>query len=154
MSKIDVALLGPESAHELSPLVAGYVQEMRRGAPPRPDDYYAAEILKDRHIEIVGARLDGVLVGFVLFYDLPDFLSGLRMGEIDVFFVHPEKRVKGVGTALINWITEEGRRRDWSHVRWLVNEKTATETSLHGRLAEPAPWRAYVIHIHRKMTEG
>jgi GNAT superfamily N-acetyltransferase len=149
MANIEVQRLGPAQAHELAPLVAGYVQETRRGAPPQPDDYYTQNILSDRITEIAGARIDGELAGFILFFDLPDFVSGLRVGVIDVFFVRPDRRQRGLGTALIEWISEEGRRRDWSHIRWRVDERTATDSSLHPHVAEKAPWSSYVIHLNR-----
>ncbi|MGH6860404.1 MAG: GNAT family N-acetyltransferase, partial [Phyllobacterium sp.] len=75
---IDISLLHLSHAHEFSPLLASYAQALKRGAPRRPDDYYAENLLRDRAAEIAGARLDGNLVGFVNFYDLPEPVSGMR----------------------------------------------------------------------------
>ena len=46
------------------------------GAPRRPDDFYAETILQDATVNVLGARIDDKLVGFAVFHDLPDPLSG------------------------------------------------------------------------------
>ena len=63
MAEIVVSKLDLADAHELAPLVAASVQDRKRGAPRAPDQYYAELLLKDRTAEIIGARLDGRLVG-------------------------------------------------------------------------------------------
>ena len=78
--QIDINPLRLKDAHVLAPLLAAYTQSLKRGAPRRPDEYYAETLLQDRAVEVVGASLDGELVGFALFYDLPDPVSGMRHG--------------------------------------------------------------------------
>src|SRR5690606_29730651 len=74
----DISPLRLNDAPQLAPLLAAYTQSLKRGAPRRPDIYYAETLLQDRVVEVLGARLDGDLVGFTIVYDLPDPLSGLR----------------------------------------------------------------------------
>jgi hypothetical protein len=45
---IDISLLRLNDAHQFSPLLAAYVQSLKRGAPRRPDDFYAETLLQDR----------------------------------------------------------------------------------------------------------
>lgn len=81
---VDIALLHLRDAHEFAPLLASYAQALKRGAPRRPDDFYAEHLLQDRAAEALGARVDGNLVGFVIFYDLPEPVTGLRAGQVDI----------------------------------------------------------------------
>lgn len=59
---VDIALLHLRDAHEFAPLLASYAQALKRGAPRRPDDFYAEHLLQDRAAEALGARVDGNLV--------------------------------------------------------------------------------------------
>jgi|GEM_PF-4219369 len=43
---VDIALLHLRDAHEFAPLLASYAQALKRGAPRRPDDFYAEHLLK------------------------------------------------------------------------------------------------------------
>ena len=45
---IDISQLHLSHAHEFAPLLASYAQALKRGAPRRPDDYYAENLLRDR----------------------------------------------------------------------------------------------------------
>ena len=82
MSKITIKSLGPDDAHALAPLIAEYAQALKRGAPRRPDQFYAERILGDRAAEVIGAEVDGKLVGFAIFGTLPDMLAWVGMALI------------------------------------------------------------------------
>lgn len=110
---IDISLLRLNDAHQLAPLIAAYAQSLKRGAPRRPDEFYAETLLQDRVAEILGARIDGELVGFVVFYDLPDPVSGMRIGQVDHLYVHHAHRRKGIAKALLDLLAEEGETRGW-----------------------------------------
>ena len=73
---IDIAQLRLKDALEFAPLLAAYVQALKRGAPRQPDRFYAETLLQDRTAEMLGARVDGRLVGFVIFTDMPEPVSG------------------------------------------------------------------------------
>ena len=75
---VTINLLHLNDARLLAPLLASYTQALKRGAPRRPDEYYAEQLLQDRTAEVLGAHVDGELVGFVIFYDHPEPVSGLR----------------------------------------------------------------------------
>lgn len=110
---IDISLLRLNDAHQLAPLIAAYAQSLKRGAPRRPDEFYAETLLQDRVAELLGARIDGDLVGFLVFYDLPDPISGMRIGQVDHLYVHHEHRRKGIAKALLDLLVEEGETRGW-----------------------------------------
>lgn len=147
---LQIGIIGQESAHQLAPLIAAYAQEMRRGAPRRPDEYYAELLLADPTAELLGARLDGALVGFAIFFDLPETITGHRAGQLDDLYVVPEARDHGVARKMIEALEDIGKTREWAHLRWLVPETNAAAIGLYERIAEPAPWKSYVIRIQER----
>ncbi|AXS38757.1 GNAT family N-acetyltransferase [Breoghania sp. L-A4] len=149
MATMEIKALGPEAAHQLAPLIAAYAQERKRGAPRRPDDYYAETLLKDKTAELIGAIVDGKLVGFATFFDLPLAISGLRAGQIDDIFVIQDKRRTGIGRRMVEALVTEGEHRGWAHLRWLVPARDEMAAAFFEHLAEPAGWNSYIIRIDR-----
>ena len=147
MTEIAVTPLEMPDAHELAPLIAAYAQDRKRGAPRAADEFYSELLLEDRTAELIGARLDGRLVGFAVFFDLPDTMTGMRVGQLDDLFVMQDARDRKVGHALIAALRAEGEKRGWSHVRWMVPEKPATARRLAERLAQRSGWLSYSIVI-------
>ena len=149
MSKISIKTLGPDDAPALAPLIAEYAQALKRGAPRRPDQYYAERILGDRTAQVIGAETDGRLVGFAIFFDLPEIITGLRTGQLDEIYVHPDARSQGIGRHMIEWLVSEGSRRGWAQLRWIVPGKNAPAVALYDKIAEPADWKGYIIQVDR-----
>ena len=149
MTKIVIASLSLPDAHELAPLVAAYAQDQKRGAPREPDQFYAELLLEDRTAELLGARLDGRLVGFAVFFDLLDTISGMRTGQLDDLFVAQEARGKRIGHTLVTALVEEGRKRAWSQIRWMVPKKPPTARRLAERMAERGAWDAFTVTVAR-----
>ncbi|MGY6710414.1 MAG: GNAT family N-acetyltransferase [Rhizobiaceae bacterium] len=146
-SNIDIGLLGLADAHEFAPLLADYVQALKRGAPRRPDDFYAETILQDATVNVLGARIDGKLVGFGIFHDLPDPVSGLRSGVVDHLFVHHDHRGLGIARGLIDLLADEAESRGW--VRLVLNAPRQPEDGrkLYEQIAVPADWTSHVIRF-------
>ena len=108
MDKIEVTRLTLADAHRLAPLLAAYTQDQKRGAPRAPDEYYAELLLKDPIAEIAGASRGTRLLGFAVYVDLPDTMTGLRVGQLNDLFVIQDAREQGVGRALVTALI--GRR--------------------------------------------
>ena len=150
MKDVVVAPLALKDAHELAPLVAASVQDRKRGAPRAPDQYYAELLLKDRTAEIVGARLEGRMVGYAVFFDLPDTMTGMRTGQLEDLFVVQDARGRRIGQALVQALAREGTKRGWQRIRWMVPEKPATARHFADRLAESGGWLTYSIGVPRE----
>jgi GNAT superfamily N-acetyltransferase len=127
---------------------------MRRGAPRRPDEYYAELLTSDRTARVVGAFVDDELVGFATFFDLPDTISGLRIGQIDDIYVLPGQRGRGIGRKLLEALTAEGQSRGWSRLRWIIPKPVDVastgvpyETEIYEEMATPSTSRLYEIVI-------
>ncbi|WP_349358584.1 GNAT family N-acetyltransferase [Stappia sp.] len=153
MSTLSIRTLGPDDAPALAPLIADYAQALKRGAPRRPDQYYAERILGDRTAEVIGAERDGALVGFAIFFDLPEIITGLRAGQLDEIYVHPSARNQGIARRMIEALVGEGQSRGWSQLRWIVPSRNAPAMALYDRIAEPADWKGYTLAIDRVMAE-
>ncbi len=149
MLDFEVSQLGLDAASPLAGLMASHLQEMRGGEPPRPDRYYAEKLLADRRVGLIGVRLAGELVGFVLFHEMPDCLSGLEGGLIDTIYVRGDRRGQGAGRALLDAVSEEGRRRAWSRLRWCVDEGRSHST-LPERAGVPDRMRNFLVPITRQ----
>jgi GNAT superfamily N-acetyltransferase len=150
MNRISVAPLTLDDAHDLAPLLAAYTQDRKRGAPREPDEYYAEHLLEDPVSEILGARRGDRLVGFAVWLDLPDTMTGLRVGQLDDLFVLQDFRDQGVGKALIAAILAEGRKRGWEHVRWMVPAKPPAAGRFAEKLARRGPWTGYILPVAQK----
>jgi GNAT superfamily N-acetyltransferase len=146
---IEIGPLSLADAHDLAPLIAAHAQELSRGAPRRPDDYYAELLLKDRTARLTGARLGERLVGFAVFFELPDTVSGMRIGQLDELFVLQDARGHGVEQALIDALVEEARRRGWHQLRWMMREKAQIPKEQFTTLLEPTGIRLYIVPVDR-----
>lgn len=144
---IDISLLHLRDARELAPLLADYAQALKRGAPRRPDEYYAEKLLQDRSAELLGARLDGVLVGFVIFYDLPEPVSGMRAGQVDHIYVHHDHRKKGIAKALIDVLADKAEERSWSKLALNAPRQPEDGRKLYEQVAATADWSSFVIRF-------
>ena len=146
----DIALLRLKDARELAPLIAAYAQALKRGAPRRPDEFYAEGLLQDRTSEIIGARLDGQLVGFAIFTDLPDPLTGLRCGQVDHLYVHHDHRKKGIGKAIVDLLADQAEERGWSRLVLNAPRHPEDGRKLYEQIAAPADWTAHVIRFESR----
>ncbi|MFD2238656.1 GNAT family N-acetyltransferase [Aureimonas populi] len=144
---IDIVQLRLKDARDLAPLLAAYNQAVFRGAPGAPDVFYAEQLLQDRTGEILGARLDGQLVAFLVFYDLPDPWTGMRAGLADHIYVDHSVRRKGIAKAMVDLLAEEGDSRGWSRLILQAPRTADSGRHLYEKIAEPAEWSSYVIRF-------
>jgi GNAT superfamily N-acetyltransferase len=144
---IDIRPLRLSDARELAPLIAAYNQSLFRGPPGSPDTFYAEQLLQDRTAEVLGARLDGELVGFILYYDIPDLWTGMRSGLADHIYVAHRHRRKGIAKAMIDLLAEEADGRGWSKLVLHAPRNPGAGRGLYERVAEPADWASYVIRF-------
>jgi GNAT superfamily N-acetyltransferase len=147
--RIEIEQLRLSHALALAPLIAAYSQALKRGAPRQPDQYYAEQLLQDRTAEFLGAFLDGVLVGFVMFYDLPEPVSGLRCGQADHIYVHHDHRGKGIAKALVDVLADQAPARGWSKLMLNAPKFPETGRKVFESVAVPADWHSYVLRFDR-----
>lgn len=144
---IETVLLRLKDARELAPLLADYAQSLKRGAPRRPDEYYAEMLLQDRSAEILGARIDGALVGFAIFHDLPEPVSGRRCGLVEHVYVHYAHRGKGIAEALIDVLADRAEERGWAKLTLVAPRHPEEGRKLYEQIAAPADTVSYAIRF-------
>lgn len=144
---IDITPLRLEDAHVLAPLLAAYIQSLKRGAPRRPDEFYAETLLQDPAVEILGARIDGALVGFAIFCDLPEPVTGLRYALVDHVYVHHEHRGRGIAKALIDVLADQAEDRGWTRLTLNAPRQPEDGRRLYEQIAAPADWTSHVIRF-------
>lgn len=145
--QIDIAQLRLNDAHAFAPLLAGYAQALKRGAPCRPDDFYAETLLQDRTAEVLGARVDGELVGFVIFIDTPEPVTGMRCGVVDHIYVHHDHRNRGIAKALVDVLADQAEERGWSKLVLNAPRLPEDGRKLYEQIAAPADWTSFVIRF-------
>jgi GNAT superfamily N-acetyltransferase len=145
--RIEISQLRLRDAHEFAPLLANYAQALKRGAPRRPDDFYAEALLQDRVAEVLGARLDGELVGFAIYVDLPEPVSGMRCGAVDHIYVHHDHRNRGIGKAMIDLLADQAEERGWSKLILNAPRQPEDGRKLYEQVAAAADWTSFVIRF-------
>lgn len=148
--EIDIAILRLGDARRVAPLLAAYTQALKRGAPRRPDEFYAEMLLQDRTVEVLGARIDADLVGFAIFADMPDPLSGLRCGQVDHLYVHHEHRGRGIAKALIDVLCDQAEERGWSKLTLNAPRHPDEGRKLYEQVAVPSDWTGHVIRFEER----
>lgn len=135
----------------LAPLLQAYAAEMRgllAGAEVASPEAQAALLASHPAAEVLVAETEhGAMLGFAILFDLPEIVFARRCGQLDDLFVLPEARGRGIARRLVAAAVELGRRRGWSHLRWFVPEGDAAAIAVYERIAEPAPWRSYVVRM-------
>jgi GNAT superfamily N-acetyltransferase len=149
-----ICALTQKDAHKLAPLIAAYAQAMQRGAPRRPDEYYAELLTEDENAEVLGAFVGEDLVGFAVYFDLPDTMSGHRVGHLEDIYVLPDYRNRGIGRKFVETLKIEGQSRGWDRLRWVIPkpvDAAATglpaDSALYEEIAEQSTSRLYDIVI-------
>jgi len=147
--QIEISQLRLRDAHQFAPLLAGYAQALKRGAPRRPDDFYAEALLQDRVAEVLGARIDGELVGFLIYVDMPEPVSGMRCGVVDHVYVHHGHRNKGIAKALVDLLADQAEERGWSKLILNAPRQPEDGRKLYEQIAAPADWSSFIIRFDR-----
>jgi len=144
---IEILPLHYKDAQKLAPLLAAYTQALQRGAPRQPDIFYAESLLQDRAAKFLGAFLDDSLIGFILFYDLPDPVTGQRAGQADHIYVHHAHMGKGIARAMVDVLADQGEKRGWQ--RLILNSPRSSETgmNLFQSIAAPADQMSFELQL-------
>ena len=150
MLALQTRLISASDHGLILPLFAAYGAEMAphlAGATPAQPSEMLKLIANDPRAEILAAFSANEALGFALFFDLPEIVFARRCGALDDLFVRPAARRQGVAQALIEALSEIGRARAWSHLRWIVPETDQGAIALYERIAARAPWRSYVLRL-------
>ncbi len=144
-------VIGPiDAAHyeELLPLIADYQRFYGIDAPDndRNRAFFARFVGTSDAGCILGARRQGILVGYACLYFAPSSVEAEDIVILNDLYVVPDGRGHGVGRLLIDATTDVARTRKVSRVRW----STAVDNRRAQRLyesvgAERTTWFEYEV---------
>ena len=93
-------------------------------------------------------------MGFAVFFDLPDTMSGHRVGHLEDIYVLPDYRNRGIGRKFVDTLKIEGQSRGWDRLRWVIPppvDAAATglpsDSALYDEIANQSTFRLYDIII-------
>jgi GNAT superfamily N-acetyltransferase len=115
----------PAEAHEM-PLVLEFVRQLaiyehlEHEMTATPADFAAALLGPRPYAEVVFACLDGVPVGFALFFPSFSTFVGKPGIFLEDLFVRPEARGRGVGKRLLAWLARTTLERGYARLEWAV----------------------------------
>ena len=91
-----------------------------------------------RYAEVLLARLDGMPVGFALFFHNYSTFLGKPGLYLEDLFVEPAQRGKGVGRALLQHLAAIAVERDCGRVEWAVLDWNAPAVAFYKALGAVA----------------
>ena len=97
--------------------------------------------------EVMGARLNGELVGFAIFVDLPEPVSGMRCGMVDHIYVHHDHRQKGIAKAIVDLLADQAEERGWSKLILNAPRQPEDGRKLYEQIAAPSDWTSWIIRF-------
>lgn len=93
------------------------------------------------------AERNGGLIGLAHFRGFSRPLSASVGGFLDDLFVDPQARGSGAAAALIAAVEAEGRRRDWTVIRWITADTNYRARGLYDQMATRTAWVTYDIKL-------
>lgn len=147
MPATDIRILPPEPRHraDWERLYAGYAAFYRVTQTPEMRGTVWGWIMDPAHEvkAFVAEDEAGRAVGLAHYRPFARPLSASTGGFLDDLFVDPALRGRRVADALIEAVTEEGRRRGWSVIRWITADDNYRGRGVYDRLATRTMWVTY-----------
>jgi GNAT superfamily N-acetyltransferase len=146
----EVRPLREEELEDVLPLIAGY----QRFYEAEPDDdrnrrFFRRFIAPNDEGLLLGAWVDGRLVGFATIYWTHSSTRADDIGLMNDLFVAEGVRGGGVGRALIRATAEAARAAGKAHLEWFTATDNARAQRLYDSMpeAERSAWLAYEIDL-------
>ena len=105
-----------------------------------------ARFVPDTELHLLGAKLDGELVGIAHFFIHPSTTSA-DVCYLQDLFTSEAARGKGVGRALIGAIVDWARERGCGRVYWMTHESNATARRLYDQVGVNKGFIQYQIPL-------
>lgn len=106
--------------------------------------------LQDKNHEVNGliaVNDEGVAVGLAHYRSFARPLSASVGGFLDDLFVTPSARGNEVGKKLIEAVSNVGKEKNWSVIRWITAENNYRARSTYDKLANQTQWVTYDIKL-------
>jgi ribosomal protein S18 acetylase RimI-like enzyme len=87
------------------------------------------------------------VIGLAHFREMPRPLHAAVAGFLDDLYVSPQFRKHHVGQRLIDQVSEIGRQRNWTVIRWLTADNNYRARGLYDQCAVRTGWLTYEIKL-------
>jgi GNAT superfamily N-acetyltransferase len=147
---VEIAPITPESYEELLPLIAAYQRfyEVEDIDEERNRAFFRRFIAPSEAGLLLGARVDGRLVGHACLYWHHSSLIAAETVLLYDLFVVPDIRGKGVGRALIEASADIARERGAARLEWSTAPDNHTAQRLYDSLpTERSEWLEYELEL-------
>ena len=143
---LTIGRLEPTDHDVWQTLFAGYNEFYGRTMPDEFYDQAWPRFQRDEEVHVLGAHLDGQLVGIAHFLTHASTTAPDSCYLQDLFTA-PEARGRGVARALIAAVTDWARTRECGRVYWSTHETNATARRLYDQVAENRGFILYMIPL-------
>ncbi len=135
----EIVSIRPAAAHE-APLVLEFIRELavyerlEHEVRATTADIAAALFGPRPYAEVVFACLDGVPVGFALFFQTFSTFVGKPGIYLEDLFVRPQARGRGIGKRLLAWLARTTLERGCARLDWAVLDWNAPSIAFYRSL--------------------
>ncbi len=132
----EIVSIRPAAAHE-APLVLEFIRELavyerlEHEVRATTADIAAALFGPRPYAEVVFACLDGVPVGFALFFQTFSTFVGKPGLYLEDLFVRPQARGRGIGKRLLAWLARTTLERGCARLDWAVLDWNAPSIAFY-----------------------
>jgi GNAT superfamily N-acetyltransferase len=139
----DTITIRAAAAHEM-PEVLAFIRELavyerlEHQVVASVDDLTAALCGPQRYAEVVFACLDGVPVGFALFFHNFSTFLGKPGIYLEDLFVRPAARGRGIGKRVLAWLAATALERGCARLDWAVLDWNEPALKFYRRLGAEA----------------
>jgi GNAT superfamily N-acetyltransferase len=130
----------------LAAAVPGYLDFYEMAWDESDFDRAWAALERDERVHVLGAKIEGRLVGLAQFLEHAS-TTGADVGYLQDLFTDPAARGQGVATALINAVVDAARAKGCSRVYWVTHESNLTARRVYDNLAVNSGFIRYQIAI-------
>ncbi|HEX6204834.1 MAG TPA: GNAT family N-acetyltransferase [Solirubrobacterales bacterium] len=150
MAEIEIAPVPVEEFEELLPLIAAYQRfyEVAEVDDERNRAFFRRFIAPSEDGLLLGARREGVLVGYACLYWHFSSLEATECVLMNDLYVSEDARGEGVGRALIEATADVARERGVPFVEWSTAPDNTTAQRLYDSTgAKRSEWFSYELRV-------
>ena len=149
-AEIEIGSISAEEFEELLPLIAAYQRfyEVEEIDEKRNRAFFRRFLAPSEDGLLLGARLQGRLVGYACLYWHFDSLTAAETVLMNDLYVSEDARGRGVGRGLIEATAEIGRERGVASIEWLTAPDNETAQRLYDAVGgERSTFIAYELKL-------